>query len=40
MASEALIKAVEQQETLERLSEQIQPLIRDSFKAAGPAGGK
>src|SRR5689334_12907195 len=38
MASEALIKAVEQQETLERLSEQIQPLIRDSFKAAGPTG--
>ena len=38
MASEALIKAVEQQETLERLSEQIQPLIRDSFAAAGPTG--
>jgi len=38
MASEALIKAVEQQETLDRLSEQIQPLVRDSFKSAGPAG--
>src|SRR2546423_6709129 len=38
MASEALIKTIEQQETLDRLSEQIQPLIRDSFSSVGPAG--
>jgi len=38
MASEALIKAVEQQETLDQLSEQLQPLVLDAFKAAGPAG--
>lgn len=38
MATEALIKAVEQQETLDRLSDQIQPLVRDAFKSAGPAG--
>ena len=38
MASEALIKAVEQQEVLDRLSDQIQPLVLDAFKAAGPAG--
>src|SRR5213080_4515645 len=38
MASEALIKTIEQQETLDRLSEQIQPLIRDSFNSVGPAG--
>ena len=38
MGSEALIKVVEQQESLDRLSDQIQPLIRDSFKSAGPAG--
>ena len=38
MATEALIKAVDQQETLDRLSEQIQPLVQDAFKSAGPAG--
>jgi len=38
MATEALIKAVEQQEALDRLSRQVQPLVRDAFKAAGPAG--
>ena len=38
MATEALIKAVEQQEVLDRLSDQIQPLVRDTFKSAGPAG--
>src|SRR5689334_20792402 len=38
MASEALIKAVEQQETLDQLSEQLQPLVLDAFKAAGPTG--
>ena len=38
MATEALIKAVDQQETLDRLSEQIQPLVQDVFKSAGPAG--
>lgn len=38
MATEALIKAVEQQEALDRLSNQIQPLVRNAFKAAGPAG--
>lgn len=36
MAGEALIKAVEQQETLDRLSAQIQPLIRDSSHRGGP----
>src|ERR1043165_4966818 len=38
MASEALIKAVEQQEVLDRLSDQIQPLVLDAFKSAGHAG--
>ena len=38
MASEGLIKAVEQQEVLERLSEQIRPLVRGSFEMAGPTG--
>ena len=38
MATEALIKAVEQQEALDRISDQIQPLVRDAFKSAGPAG--
>jgi nitrite reductase/ring-hydroxylating ferredoxin subunit/uncharacterized membrane protein len=38
MATEALIKAVDQQETLDRLSGQIQPLVRDAFKSAGPVG--
>ena len=38
MASEALVKVVEQQEVLDRLSDQIQPLVHDSFKAAGPTG--
>ena len=35
---EALIKVVDQQETLDRLSDQVQPLIKDAFKSAGPAG--
>ncbi|HJP92417.1 MAG TPA: Rieske 2Fe-2S domain-containing protein [Pyrinomonadaceae bacterium] len=38
MATEALIKAVDQQEALDRLSDKIQPLVRDAFKSAGPAG--
>lgn len=38
MATEALIKAVEQQEALDRLSHQVQPLVRNAFKSAGPAG--
>jgi nitrite reductase/ring-hydroxylating ferredoxin subunit/uncharacterized membrane protein len=38
MATEALIKVVEQQEALDQLSDQIQPLVQNAFKAAGPAG--
>ena len=38
MATEALIKAVEQQEALDRISDQIQPLVRGAFKSTGPAG--
>src|SRR5690242_19019033 len=38
MASEALIKAVEQQEVLDRLCDQIQPAVLNAFKSAGPAG--
>ena len=38
MATEALVKAVDQQEVLDRLSDQIQPLVRDAFKSAGPVG--
>jgi len=38
MATEALIKAVDQQQALDRLSDQIQPLIREAFESAGPAG--
>ena len=38
MASEALIRAVEQQQTLDRLGDQIQPLVQNAFKSAGPAG--
>jgi len=38
MASEALIKAVERQEVLDQLSDQIQPLVLDAFKAAGTTG--
>ena len=38
MASEALIKAVEQQEVLDQLSDRIQPLVLDTFKAAGEPG--
>ncbi len=38
MVSEALMKAVDQQEALDRLSDQIQPLVRDAFNSAGPAG--
>ena len=40
MATEALIKAVEQQQTLDRISDQLQPLVQDAFKSAGPAGRK
>jgi nitrite reductase/ring-hydroxylating ferredoxin subunit/uncharacterized membrane protein len=36
--SEALMKVVDRQESLDRLSDQIQPLVRDAFKSAGPAG--
>lgn len=36
--TEALIKAVDQQEALDRLSDQIQPLVRNAFESAGPAG--
>jgi len=36
--TEALIKVVEQQEALDQLSDQIQPLVRNAFKSAGPAG--
>src|SRR4026208_1181420 len=38
MATEALIQAGQQQEALDQLSAQIQPLVRDAFKSAGPAG--
>ena len=38
MATEALIKVVEQQEALDQLSDEIQPLVRNAFKSAGPAG--
>ena len=38
MASEALIKAVERQETLDRLGDQIQPLVLNAFKSAGATG--
>ena len=36
--SEALMKVVDRQESLDRLSDQIQPLVRDAFKSAGPVG--
>jgi len=32
------MKVVDRQEALDRLSDQIQPLVRDAFKSAGPAG--
>lgn len=38
MATEALMKVVEQQEALGVLSDQIQPRVRNAFEAAGPAG--
>ena len=38
MATEALIKVVERQEALDQLSDQIQPLVQNAFKSAGPAG--
>lgn len=38
MATEALIKVVEQQAALDQLSDQIQPLVQNAFKSAGPAG--
>jgi len=38
MVSEALMKAVDQQEALDRLSDQVQPLVRDAFESAGPVG--
>jgi nitrite reductase/ring-hydroxylating ferredoxin subunit/uncharacterized membrane protein len=40
MATEALIKAVDQQQALDHLSDQIQPLVRDAFNAMGPTGRK
>src|SRR6185369_1941631 len=40
MVTEALIKTVEQQETLDRLSNKIQPLVENAFESAGPAGRK
>src|SRR5678815_2811235 len=36
--AEALMRVVEQQQALDRLGEQIQPLVRDAFKSAGPVG--
>src|SRR5919112_1221291 len=38
MASEALIKAIDQQDALDQASETIQPLVTNAFKSAGPAG--
>lgn len=38
MAAEALMKVVDQQEALDRLSDQVQPLVQNAFKSAGPAG--
>ena len=38
MVTEALIKRVEQQETLDQLSDKIQPLVRDAFESAGATG--
>ena len=38
MATEALMRVVEQQEALDQLSDQIQPLVQNAFKSAGPAG--
>ena len=40
MVTEALIKTVEQQEALDRLSDKIQPLVVDAFKSSGLAGRK
>ena len=40
MVTEALIKTVEQQEALDRLSDMIQPLVVDAFKSSGLAGRK
>src|ERR1051325_5119119 len=38
MVSEALMKAVDQQEALDRLSDQVQPFVRNAFESAGPVG--
>ncbi|MDQ3817525.1 MAG: hypothetical protein M3362_07530 [Acidobacteriota bacterium] len=38
MASEALIKAIERQEAVEKASDKIQLLVLNAFKLAGPAG--
>jgi len=38
MATEALMKVLDRQETLDQLSGQIQPIVRNAFKSAGPAG--
>lgn len=38
MASEALIKVIEQQDLLEQASKQIQPVIKDAFEAGGEGG--
>ena len=40
MVTEALIKTVERQEALDRLSDKIQPLVVDAFKSSGLAGRK
>jgi nitrite reductase/ring-hydroxylating ferredoxin subunit len=36
--AEALMRVVEQQQALDQLSDQIQPLVQNAFKSAGPAG--
>ncbi|MEN3326446.1 MAG: hypothetical protein V7638_1253 [Acidobacteriota bacterium] len=38
MVTEALIKRVEQEETLDQLSDKIQPLVRDAFESARATG--
>lgn len=38
MVSEALMKAVDQQQALDRLSDQVQPFVRNAFESAGPVG--
>jgi nitrite reductase/ring-hydroxylating ferredoxin subunit/uncharacterized membrane protein len=38
MATEALIKTVEQQEVLDQLSDKIQPLVKNAFESTGATG--